>query len=260
MTVLEGEASRQGVGGATLRAGGRIALPAAAMGGALWAAVQAWAGDPRRLALKGRRHGLGGRINWARTIRAARRTGGRLVRLVREPEPRRPLDLVVLWDVSGSMAEYIPHYLPWLYGVVGRRPRTRVVIFGTEAVDVTALLHGPYARARATLEAVRHAWGGGTAIGRAVDVLNADVLPKTGPSVLVVVISDGWEAEPEGRLNRALARLKQRADRLVWINPLAATPGYRPVQRGIVVARRYADRMAAGASYPDLETLGLQEA
>lgn len=229
-------------------------------GGALFAAVLAWTGDPRRPALKGRRHGIGGRVNLARTIREARRQGGRLMRLVREPAPRRPRDLVVLWDVSGSMAEYIPHYLPWLHGVVVRRPRTRVVIFGTEAVEVTPLLRGPYGRARATLEAVRHAWGGGTAIGRAVDVVNREVLPRAGPSVMVVVISDGWEAEPEARLNRALARLKRRVDRLVWVNPLAATPGYRPVQRGIVVARRYADRMAAGATYPGLETLGLQEA
>jgi uncharacterized protein with von Willebrand factor type A (vWA) domain len=235
-------------------------LPSAEFGGALWAAVAAWSGDARRLALKGRRQGIGGRVNLARTIRQARRRGGRLWQLVREPAPRRPLDLVVLWDVSGSMAEYIPHYLPWLYGVSMRRPRTRVVIFGTEAVDVTGLLRGPYARARQTLEAVRHAWGGGTAIGRAVDVVNRQVLAHAGPSVMVVIISDGWEAEPELGLNRALARLKRRVERLVWINPLAATPGYRPIQRGIVVARRYADRMAAGATYPALETLGLQEA
>jgi uncharacterized protein with von Willebrand factor type A (vWA) domain len=145
-------------------------------------------------------------------------------------------------------------YLPWLAALANRRRDCRVFAFGAEWMEVTARL-----RRRQAREALRDVgvFGGGTAIGRAVEAL-LEVAPLSG--ALVVIISDGWEGEPVERLRGGLAQVRDRARRMVWVNPLMATPGYEPVQRGIRTALRYVDRMVAGNTYQAIAELGLEEA
>ena len=248
---------RQGVGGASLAAGGTLegTTPEMARDG-LTLAVASWTARPAVPALWQHRSGRRRDVDLAATLRAARRTGGQ-VRLVRRRAGRRRAPaLVVLWDVSGSMAEQIRYYGVWLAGLVRQRTDVRVYAFGAAWADVTPLL-ADTADVWGALARFEE-WGGGTAIGQAVfGVVAASVLR---PSTRVVVISDGWEAAPAEELARALAQLKNRCARLVWLNPLMATPGYEPVQRGIRVALRYVDRMAAGATYRDLARIGQAEA
>jgi uncharacterized protein with von Willebrand factor type A (vWA) domain len=46
---------------------------------------------------------------------------------------------------------------------------------------------------------------------------------------VVVVISDGWDrGEPE-LLAEEMARLARVAHRIVWVNPLKASPGFAPI-------------------------------
>jgi uncharacterized protein with von Willebrand factor type A (vWA) domain len=248
---------RQGAGGASLAAGGTLDPSAAGEDAAgLLAAVRAWGARPTVGALERRRAGPHREIDVRATLQGARRTGGKLVRVARRPRRRRPPGLVVAWDVSGSMADQIRYYGAWLAGLVRGRPDVRVFAFGSASAEVTELLADP----RDVWKALARfdQWGGGTAIGRALAAI-----VDTGalrPSTRVVVVSDGWEAAPPEQLAQALARLRDRAARVLWLNPLMATPGYEPVQRGIRVARRYVDRMAAGATYRELARLGATEA
>lgn len=248
---------RQGVGGASLAAGGTLdASPPETAWDGLRLAVASWTARQAVPALHQKRAGRRRDVDLAATVRAARRTGGQVWQVRRRAGRRRTPGLVVLWDVSGSMADQIRYYGVWLAGLVSRRTDVAVYAFGAAWADVTPLLAdtdnvwGALARFEE--------WGGGTAIGQAVaGVVAASVLR---PSTRVVVISDGWEAAPADELARALARLKNRCARVVWLNPLMATPGYEPIQRGIRVALRYVDRMAAGATYRDLARIGQAEA
>ena len=248
---------RQGVGGASLAAGGTLAAPGTpAWPDGLQLAVASWTARPTVPALHQHRAGRRREVDLAATLSAARRTAGQVWQVRRRAGRRRRPGLVVLWDVSGSMADQIRYYGLWLAGVVRERPDVAVYAFGADWADVTPLL----ADTRDVWGALRQfeEWGGGTAIGQAVaGVVAASVLR---PSTRVVVISDGWEAAPPDQLAWALARLKNRCARLVWLNPLMATPGYEPIQRGIRVALRYVDRMTAGATYQDLARVGQAEA
>ncbi len=247
---------RQGVGGASLASGGTLdgsQLPAAE---GLAGAVASWAARAKVPALHRRRAGPRRELDVAATLKAARRTAGQVCQVRRRARPRRIPRLVVAWDVSGSMAEQIRYYGEWLAGLVRQRDDVRVYAFGAGWAEVTPLL----AEARDVWRALARfeEWGGGTAIGQALAGIAADDVLR--PSTRVVVISDGWEAAPPEQLARALARVRGGCARIVWLNPLMATPGYQPIQRGIRVARRYVDRMAAGATYRDLARIGRSEA
>ncbi len=71
----------------------------------------------------------------------------------------------------------------------------------------------------------------------------------------MVVLSDGWDrGEPE-LLSAEMARLRRTAHRVVWLNPLLATPGYAPLARGMAAALPHTDRFLPGHSLRSLEEL-----
>jgi uncharacterized protein with von Willebrand factor type A (vWA) domain len=64
----------------------------------------------------------------------------------------------------------------------------------------------------------------------------------------VLIFSDGYDTGEPQRLSDALAELKRRARRLVWIHPLLDEPGFAPISAGMQAARPHIDLLAAGGS------------
>ena len=70
-----------------------------------------------------------------------------------------------------------------------------------------------------------------------------------------MVLSDGWDrGEPE-ELAEQMARLHRVAHRVVWVNPLKASPGYAPLARGMAAALPHVDAFVEGHSIDALERL-----
>ncbi len=192
------------------------------------------------------------------TMRSSLRYGGEPIeRRWRAPAPRlRPLVLVV--DVSGSMAPYARMLLMYVQAAVAARRRVEAFAFGTRLTRITGLLRSAgrdhdRALARATASVVD--LGGGTRIGAALGALNREHGRRVGRGAVVVVLSDGWDrGEPEV-LGAEMARLRRTAHRLIWLNPLAADPAYAPLTRGMVAALPHTDHLLAGNSIASLEAL-----
>ena len=58
---------------------------------------------------------------------------------------------------------------------------------------------------------------------------------------VVVIGSDGWDSDDPAQLATAMARVRRRARRAVWLNPRAADPAYRPLVGAMAAARPYCD-------------------
>jgi uncharacterized protein with von Willebrand factor type A (vWA) domain len=190
------------------------------------------------------------------TVRASLRHGGELVeRRYREPAeaPRR---LVLICDVSGSMAPYARMLLQYLQACVAARARVEAFAFGTRLTRITRELAGRDPdRALARAAAAADDWSGGTRIGAALAELNRAHGRRIGRGATVVVLSDGWDrGEPE-LLAAEMARLRRCAHRVVWLNPLAADPRYEPLTRGMRAALPHVDRLLPGNSLRSLEEL-----
>ena len=191
-----------------------------------------------------------------RTIRASMRYGGEpLDRRWREPTLRfRPLVLVC--DVSGSMAPYARMLLQYLHAAVAARRRVEAFVFGTRLTRVTHELGGrDHDRALARASEAVVDWSGGTRIGDALADLNRHHARHLGRGAVVVVLSDGWDrGEPEV-LEAEMARLRRSAHRVIWLNPLKAHPDYEPLTRGMRAALPHVDHFMAGNSIRSLEEL-----
>jgi uncharacterized protein with von Willebrand factor type A (vWA) domain len=72
---------------------------------------------------------------------------------------------------------------------------------------------------------------------------------------VVVVLSDGWDRGNPDLLAGEMARLRRVAHRLVWVNPLKATPGYAPLAQGMAAALPHIDAFVEGHSLAALEEL-----
>jgi uncharacterized protein with von Willebrand factor type A (vWA) domain len=64
----------------------------------------------------------------------------------------------------------------------------------------------------------------------------------------VLVLSDGYDTGEPEQLVDALVRLRRRARRVVWLNPLCGQAGYAPVSRGMAAALPHLDLFAPGGS------------
>jgi uncharacterized protein with von Willebrand factor type A (vWA) domain len=190
------------------------------------------------------------------TLRASLRHAGEPVerRWRRPRERRRPMVLVC--DVSGSMEPYARMLLAYAHACVAARGRCEVFAFSTRLTRITNEL-----RARDPDAALQRAsgaaedWSGGTRIGDALAELNREHGRWVGRGAVVVILSDGWDrGEPE-QLEREVARLARCADRLIWLNPLKAAPGYEPLVRGMAAALPHTDAFLAGNTLASLERL-----
>jgi uncharacterized protein len=198
-----------------------------------------------------------GPIDRRRTVNAALASAGEPVRLAhRQPRPRSRR-VVLLVDISGSMAPYADALLRFAHAA--RRGSTPVEVFtlGTRLTRVTRELthRDPQVALRAVLAAVPD-WSGGTRLG----VLIREFLDTWGQrglarGAVVVVLSDGWEREHPALLGEQMARLHRLAHRLIWANPLRGRPGYAPLAAGMAASLPHVDDFVAGHSVAALEEL-----
>jgi hypothetical protein len=72
----------------------------------------------------------------------------------------------------------------------------------------------------------------------------------------VIVVSDGWDRGDPALVEAETARLRRSCHRLVWLNPLAGTPGYQPLAAGMRAAYPYIDDFLPAGSVASLERLG----
>jgi uncharacterized protein with von Willebrand factor type A (vWA) domain len=190
------------------------------------------------------------------TVRASLRHGGEMVERRWRAPADAPRRLVLVCDVSGSMAPYARMLLQYVQASVAARSRVEAFAFGTRLTRVTRELAGrdpDRALARAT--AATDDWSGGTRIGAALATLNREHGRRIGRGAVVVVLSDGWDRGDPDELAAEMARLRRCAHRVIWLNPLAADPRYEPLTRGMQAAMPHIDRLLPGNSLASLEQL-----
>jgi uncharacterized protein with von Willebrand factor type A (vWA) domain len=190
------------------------------------------------------------------TIRLSLRHGGEFVERRYRTPAQRPRRLVLVCDVSGSMAPYARMLLMYMQACVAARARVEAFVFGTRLTRVTRELAGrdPDRALHRASEAVSD-WSGGTRIGEAIAELNRTHGRRIGRGALVVILSDGWDRGDPEQLAAEMGRLRRCAHRVVWLNPLAADPRYEPLTRGMQAALPHVDHLIPGNSLASLEAL-----
>lgn len=174
-------------------------------------------------------------IDLRRTLRASLRSGGEAIDLSFRKKRHREPPLVVLLDISGSMANYSRMLLHFLHTLCSARDRVRVFVFGTRLTNITRELQTrDVDEALAGVSAAVEDWSGGTRIGECLREFNFRWGRRVlGQGAHVLLMSDGLERDDSGLLEREMVRLKHSARRIVWLNPLLRYDGFEARVQGV---------------------------
>ena len=198
------------------------------------------------------------------TIRASMRMHGEPPgRLFFQERKTKLRPLILILDVSGSMADYSRHLLQFAHTARraagrGTAGRVEVFCFGTRLTRITREL--AHQRVDAALDEAARAvvdWDGGTRIGQSLDTFvrkwGRNGLARGG---VVVICSDGLDRGDPEVLAKAMERLDRLCHRIVWLNPHKGdNRDFRPNTLGMMVAAPYIDLLLSGHDLASLEEL-----
>ena len=192
-----------------------------------------------------------------RTLRLALQTGGEPIRLAFRARRATRRRLLLLLDVSGSMAAYSRGLMLFAHAAMRAEPRWDAFAFGTRLTRLSEPLSSPAAdQALQQATAAALDWDGGTRIGESLEtLLDLHGRTRTVRGAVAVIMSDGLDVGDPDLLARQMARLSRLTHRLLWLNPLMENPEYAPLARGMAAALPHVDLLAPGHSLESLESV-----
>jgi uncharacterized protein len=182
-------------------------------------------------------------IDLRHTIRSNTRHGGEILDLRWRRRKTKPRPLVVICDISGSMDRYSRLFLHFIHSLSQDVRQVEAFAFGTRLTRLTpALRHSDVDTAVDKIAHLVVDWSGGTRIGESLKSFNYQWSRRVlGRGATVIIISDGWERGDLELLDKEMDRLRRSVHRLLWLNPLAGSPGYQPLVGGIQTVLPYCD-------------------
>ncbi|MEM7256485.1 MAG: VWA domain-containing protein [Pseudomonadota bacterium] len=195
------------------------------------------------------------------TLKSALRRHGELLRIERRSvKPRLP-NLVVICDISGSMAVYSRMFMRFLHALMHARVRewnrVETFTFGTRLTNISrSLRHRDVDTALSTVGREASDWEGGTLIGITIKQFNKEwarrVLTR---NAILLFISDGLERGDTDLLSAEMSRLSLFCRHLIWLNPLLRWDGFSPQASGIKAILPHVDSFHACHSLESLADL-----
>jgi hypothetical protein len=191
-----------------------------------------------------------------RMMRESMRMHGEPAELFWRRRKVRMRPLILILDVSGSMAEYSRNLLQFAYSAQRATSKVEVFCFGTRLTRITRSLD--HRRPDHALELASKAvfdWDGGTRIGESLNAFVRDWgrrgLCRGG---VVVICSDGLDRGDPDVLSTAMERLSRLSHRVVWMNPHKGdNVAFRPSTLGMMVVAPHIDLMLSGHDLSSLE-------
>ena len=200
----------------------------------------------------------GASFDLRRTLRRSLRTQGEPFDRAWRARKSRTRPLVLILDISGSMAPYSRALMQFAYAAMAAGRRVETFCFGTRLTRVTRILRTKDPdRALHEIGSQVQDWEGGTRIGESLKALLDGWSQRAAlRGAVVVLCSDGLERGDPELLKAQMARLRRLAYRVVWVNPLKGSPRYEPLARGMAAALPNVDVFLSGHNLESLEHLG----
>jgi uncharacterized protein len=210
-----------------------------------------------RLTRRERTRRRGRRLDLRAVIHRSIRFGGTPMQLAYRKRWPKPLRLVVILDASGSMSLYSTFFVRFIRGVLDNFREAEAFVFHTRLIHISAAM-----RERDTEKALERmalmsaGWAGGTRIGDCLAAFNRNYAARviTGRTA-VMIVSDGYDTGDPEVLGAEMARLKRRAKRIVWLNPMIGWRDYAPVAQGMAAALPHVDLFAPAHNLESLAAL-----
>jgi len=199
-----------------------------------------------------------GLFDFRRTIRKNVRHGGDILKFAWKKPKITETRILLLCDVSGSMEIYSRFLVQFFYGLQNSLSEVETFVFSTRLSRLTTILRkqGFEKILEKISQEVLH-WGGGTNIGECLRWFNFQNAPTLlYRRTIVIIISDGWDRGDDNLLREEMKKLRKKAYRIIWLNPLLDSPHYQPTCKGMKTALPFLDQFLPLHNLDSLIKLG----
>ena len=197
----------------------------------------------------------GGQLDLRRILRNNFRKGDEIIDLFYRRPARNKIRLVLLCDVSKSMELYSRFWVQFMYAFQNLYQSIETFVFSTKLCRITEdLKEMDYTQALENLkERVPH-WSGGTDIGATLREFTQEyAMKKLNSRTIVLIISDGMDTGEGDDLALNMERIRRKARRVIWLNPLAGSPDYRPEVKALKAVLPHLDLHAPAHNLESLK-------
>ena len=182
------------------------------------------------------------RIDMRRTMQNSLRNS-ELIPLQFKRQITRPPAIIVLCDISGSMAQYSRMFLHFMHAMTNNGDRVHSFLFGTRLTNISRYLRNKDVdlALEETAKAVED-WSGGTRIGFCLKQFNQHWSRRMlGQGAVVILLTDGLDRGEGQELGKQMERLSKSCRQLVWLNPLLRYKKFEPRAEGVRIMLPYVD-------------------
>lgn len=174
------------------------------------------------LARRYRRSRVRGALDYRRTVRASIAHGGVPLKLHYLARRRRPARLLLICDVSASMARYASFVLQFIYGLGSGLGQMDSFVFSEDLEAVGQYFRRGRDFAAAVLEAVNHSrqWGKTTNLAAALETIWKEQRELLQPDTLLLIYSDTKTVAAPAAAALLADKILRRVKKAVWLNPL----------------------------------------
>ena len=196
-------------------------------------------------------------IDLKNTIRQSLRKGGGIDQFLFKEQQKRKVNLVLLCDVSRSMELYSKFMIEFMYNFQQVVHQLKTFVFSTQLVSLSRTLRdGNFENVLEKLSEQVPYWAGGTRIGASLDTFKT----KYGGHMLnrdsiVIIVSDGWDTGDIEVLENAMRYIHKKSHRVIWLNPLAGNPEYKPATKAMQACLPYIDVFTAAHNLDSLKAV-----
>ena len=181
-------------------------------------------------------------IDMRRTMQNSLRNSD-LIPLQFKRQITRPPAIIVLCDISGSMAQYSRMFLHFMHAMTNNGDRVHSFLFGTRLTNISRYLRNKDVdlALEETAKAVED-WSGGTRIGFCLKQFNQHWSRRMlGQGAVVILLTDGLDRGEGPELGKQMERLSKSCRQLVWLNPLLRYKKFEPRAEGVRIMLPYVD-------------------
>lgn len=196
-------------------------------------------------------------LDLKRTMQFNLRRGGSIHKFLFSEKKDKKLRLVLLCDVSKSMDLYSRFLIHFIYAFQNAYDRIDTFVFSTVLHKVSEWLKEyEFERAFEVISDRIPHWSGGTKIGQCLaQFMDQHAHGLLDKKTIVLILSDGWDTGEPEVLETAMRQLYKTAARVIWLNPLAGSPGYQAEVTGMKTALPYLDVFAAAHNVESLRKI-----
>lgn len=197
----------------------------------------------------------GGQLDLRKMLRNNFRKSEEIMDLFYRRPARNKIRLVLVCDVSKSMELYSRFWVQFMFAFQNLYQSIETFVFSTRLCRITEdLKEMDYNQALENLaERVPH-WSGGTDIGAAMQEFVQEYgMKKLNSRTIVLIISDGMDTGDGNDLALNMERIRRKARRVIWLNPLAGSPDFRPEVKALKAVLPHLDLHAPAHNLESLK-------